>query len=100
MEGLLKTEILQLGAVAVLFLFAIKEFFGYLKVRKAKEDKPENENDNLKLILSELQKMNSNHLHSIEACIGTGNQQLVKTIHDDNTKMIELLGEIKGVLSK
>ena len=102
MEGI-TGDILQLGAVAVLFLFAIKEFFSYLKAKKQPaldKEKDDKSSEVFKAIFQELQKMNSNHLHTIQGCIETGNRELVKTIHDDNIKMIEILGEIKGALSK
>jgi hypothetical protein len=51
-------------------------------------------------ILKELQLMNTNHLNSICKKIEDGNRELIDTIHDDNMKIIELLGEIKGKLSK
>ena len=44
--------------------------------------------------------MNENHLHSLKDAIEKGNERLVDVIHADNTKMIEILGEIKGKLSK
>lgn len=44
--------------------------------------------------------MNQNHLHSIQKSIEEGNRNLVQTIHEDNKTMIQLLGEIKGTLSK
>jgi hypothetical protein len=93
-------SVLQLGAVAILFLVGIREFFAYLK---SKKDNTNGNNGNgyglNKAILTELQTMNSNHLHTIQKCVEDGNRNLIETIHNDNTKMIELLGEIKGVLS-
>lgn len=89
-------KLLELGTVAILFLFAMKEFFAYLKVKKSGGG----DNNGLgKAILDELQTMNSNHLHTIQKCVEDGNSRLIGTIHQDNTKIIELLGEIKGVLS-
>ena len=88
-------SILQIGAVGVLFLVAIREFFSYLKSKKS------NGNDILnEAILKQLQLMNSNHLHSIQDAIEKGNERLIDAIHSDNIKMIEALGEIKGKLSK
>ena len=85
-------KIIDLVAVAIIFAFAIKEFFSYLKGRKPQDTNKE--------VVSELKLMNSNHLHAIQECIEKGNCQLVATIHNDNTKMIEILGEINGKLSK
>ena len=90
-------NILQLGAVAVIFLFAVKEFFAYLKAKKSNGNGSSALNQ---AILTELQTMNENHLHSLKDAIEKGNERLVDVIHADNTKMIEILGEIKGKLSK
>lgn len=84
-------DFLELGAVAVIFCFSIREFFKYLKDRKNVGNGATNE-----LILMELQTMNNNHLHSMQEAVESGNRELIKTIHDDNMKIIELLGEIKG----
>lgn len=100
-------KLLELGTVAILFLIAIKEFFSYLKARKDVINTNSDSNNGSngaatilsKAILGELQTMNSNHLHTIQKCVEDGNRNLIETIHSDNTKMIELLGEIKGVLS-
>lgn len=86
---------LELGALGIILAFAIKEFFSYLKARKEPSDK----NGFNQAILSELQTMNNNHLHALQEAIEAGNRQLVETIHSDNTRMIELLGEIKGNLN-
>ena len=86
-------EYLILGPIGILFLFAMKEFFAYLKSKK-------NGNGFNQQIFEELRTMNTNHLHDIRDCIETGNRQLIDTIHDDNTKIIEILGRIDGKLSK
>jgi hypothetical protein len=91
-------DLIQLGAVAVLFLIAIREFFAYLKTRKNGDGG--NGNALSGAILNELRTMNSNHLHSLQKAIEDGNSRLVDVIHADNTKMIELLGEIKGSIRK
>ena len=88
---------LQLGAVAVIFLFAVKEFFAYLKTKKTNGS---NGYGFTEAIFKELQTMNTNHLHSIEKAVREGNDRLIESIHNDNTKMIEILSEIKGKLSK
>ena len=97
----MESEVLQLGAVAVLFLVGIREFFSYLKLKKDSETSGNGGASTTlsKAILGELQTMNSNHLHTIQKCVEDGNRQLIETIHSDNIKMIELLGEIKGILS-
>lgn len=101
----MEDRILELGTVAILFLLFIREFFAYLKVKKQESNNSNGDGNGIanttlsKAILGELQTMNSNHLHTIQQCVEDGNSRLVETIHNDNTKMIELLGEIKGVLS-
>jgi hypothetical protein len=89
------TEIIQLGAVAIIFLFCIREFFIYIKQRKAVSPL----NGSGKDILKELQLMNNNHLNEICDKMEEGNKALINTIHNDNIKIVELLGEIKGKLS-
>lgn len=82
----------NIGAVALVFLLFIREFFAYLR-----------SNGEGKLnsgILKELQLMNNNHLHTIQDVIERGNRELTKTIHDDNLEIIRALGEIRGVLSR
>lgn len=89
------TEIL---GIAALFALAIREFFAYQKYRDSKKNgtgEPFGQ-----VIFKELQTMNSNHLHSIENAINDGNANLIHSIHEDNMKIIELLGEIKGGLQK
>lgn len=88
-------ELIQLGTIGFLFAIAIREFFGWLKTRKQNGN---NYNYNGQ-ILKELQTMNANHLHSLQEAIEEGNSRLINAIHSDNTKIIELLGEIKGRLS-
>jgi len=85
------TELLQLGAVAAIFILFIREFFRYLNGKKNG-----NGNGTSKNILKELQIMNTNHLNEICEKIDEGNTMLITTIHNDNIKIIELLGEIKG----
>jgi hypothetical protein len=90
----------ELGAITAVFALFIKEVFAYMKSRKngnGNGDSTKILNDS---ILLELQKMNNNHLHSIQECISEGNQQLMNTIHNDNMSMIKILGEISGKLDK
>lgn len=95
-ETLLKPELLQLGSIAVIFIFAVKEFFSYLKTKNSSN----NQGQFSQPIFNELQRMNNNHLHSIQEAIEKGNGNLINTIHSDNIKIIELLGELKGGLRK
>lgn len=90
-------DLLQLGAVAVIFLFAIREFFAWLKQRKENGGKS---NAVMEAMLNELRTMNENHLHSLKDAINTGNDRVVDAINSGNVKQIEILGEIKGKLSK
>lgn len=91
-------NILQLGAMGVILLFTIKELFAYLKTKK---DKEVGGGEGLsKSILTQLELMNSNHLHTIQDRIESGNKELVETIHRDNTEIIKILSEIKGALNK
>jgi hypothetical protein len=91
-------ELLQIGAIGAVFYCAIREFFAYLRSRKQAEN-GQNTGIN-ESMLAELQKLNGNHLHSIESAITTGNDRLIDAIHSDNLKIIELLGEIKGRLAR
>ena len=88
----MQESIANLGALAIIVLFTIKELFAWLKTRK-------NGGTFNEVIFKELQTMNNNHLHSIQNAIEQGNERLITTIHSDNTKMVELLGEIKGNLN-
>lgn len=90
----MENELLQIGTLGIIFYLAIKEFFIYLKSRK--ENSNGKEGIINQSVLSELQKLNSNHLHSIEKSINEGNQRLIDVIHSDNIKVIELLAEIRG----
>lgn len=84
---------IQLGGLVALFALAIREFFVYIKGKK-------NGTCNDSQILAELQKMNSNHLHTLDESIRQGNRELVEAIHTGNMKIVELLSEIKGNLYK
>ena len=90
-------NLLQLGAVAVIFLFAIKEFFAWMKSRK-EASSSNGGNSIMESMLKELRTMNENHLHSLKDAINSGNDRLVDAINNGNLKQIELLGEIKGKL--
>ena len=99
----ISNNILQLGAVAIIFLFAIREFFAWLKIRNGSNtaDKLSGEgNDTSVLILQELQKMNSNHLHSLEEAIKNGNDRIVDAINAGNIKSLEILYRLEGMMDK
>jgi len=59
------TEILNLGAVAIIFLFFLKEFFAYLKAKKNG-----NGNGNYKLELEKINNKLGNHLTEVNGKIG------------------------------
>jgi len=83
-------SITEIGAIAFIFILFVREFFAYLK---SKKQDPELSS----AILAELQRMNNNHLHTIDETLRSGNDRLIDVIHGDNTRVIELLGEIKGM---
>lgn len=87
--------ITQIGFPSFICYILIKEVI--VPLVKKKENKTE---FNSEAILNQLTLMNSNHLHSIEEAINSGNKDIVRTINDGNNKMVETLGEIKGILSK
>lgn len=102
-------EIAQLGGtvvVVVCFLWfmyeqqKLKKSNGDTKVVDDKRDAIDNNRGLgvLKELQTQLELMNSNHLHSIEICIKDGNANIVSAINDGNMKMIEKLGEICGKL--
>ena len=93
-----ENSILQLGAVAILFLVGIREFFSYLKAKGNGNINSTGTHD--KAILEQLQTMNNNHLHSVEEAIRDGNKEIVKAISDGNLRIVDSLGEIKGKLSR
>jgi len=83
-------DYIELGAIGILFLAAIREFFSYLKSK--------NSNGLSDQILEELKSMNTNHLQCLKEAIESGNRRLIDSQHQDNIRIIELLGEIKGQL--
>ena len=83
-------ELLQTSALAIILLFTLKEMFAYFKSKK-----PNGSNIN-KDILGQLELTNTNHLIHITESI----EKLNCTIRDGNEKMIALLSEITGQLSK
>ena len=57
-------EFIQLGAVAILFLFAIKEFFAFLKAKKQPNDIHEIQKD-----IALIQQQLTNHMTDYNKCI-------------------------------
>ena len=100
-NDLIQSSSVIIGLLAIITL-VIRELFAYLKSRKEgnSADTLSGQGNQLNsLILAELTKMNNNHLHTIQEVLESGNARLIDAIHNDNTKMIELLGEIKGNLN-
>ena len=64
-----------LGPIGIIFIFAIKEFFSWLKSRKNGTSKTSED------ILKELQLMNTNHLNSICKTIDDGNDRIVEAVN-------------------
>ena len=100
MTELIPSEVYQLGALAIIFFLFVKEFFSYLKGRK-------NGTGINQAILDQLQTQNSNHLHTITEEITKGFDKLEcsvsrlnDTTRNGQEKMIGILSEIKGQLSK
>jgi hypothetical protein len=101
-------QYLQLGAtfvVAMALIELIKYIIGRYTATKpnGSEDKKETE----KAILEQVQLVNENHLDHIQAGIDKlnditlcGFKELTTTSRDGDGKMIALLSEIKGQLSK
>ena len=88
-----ETQILYiLGPVGILFFFAIKEFFSYLKSKK------NNKNDN-GTILKTIQDLKSNHLEGINIKLDNLISQF-NQMEQTLNKIINLLIEIKGKLNK
>ncbi len=90
----MQNELLQVGGAVALIALVVRELFAYLKSKNTSDNSMGAE------IFKELQTMNNNHLHSIQEAIEKGNERLIDVIHNDNTKMIEILGELKGNLNQ
>lgn len=81
---------LQIGAVAIIFLFAIKEFFAWLKVRR-------NGNGNdaleaLNLMNVRLKEMGNDNHHEVIGKL----DELVKV----NNEQLYILKDVKGSIEK
>ena len=89
---------LQIGAVAILFAIAIREFFGYLKVKRQGENGRGIGMN--KEILDELKLMNNNHFSNLTKAINDGNEKVARAIHSRDSQINQILGEIKGNLNQ
>lgn len=88
----MEAEIYQIGAVGVIFVFAIREFFLFLRAKR-------NSNGQNKL-LDEVRLLNVNHLSSMKQTIKDGDTKIVETINTIGQKQIEILSRIEGKISK
>lgn len=95
----LTPEILNLGALAIIVLFTIKEAFSYFKSRDNKRVS-EGHNQVDKATLAELKLMNENHLTTICRVIGEGNKENVKAISDMNVNLGNKLDVISDGISR
>jgi hypothetical protein len=92
-------EYLNFGALFVICYLLIKEGVSLVKsfLNKKNGTSETNVMDN---VLKELKLQNENHLQHLNDCMNDGFDRMIKSIHDDNVKMIEILGRIDGKLSK
>jgi hypothetical protein len=79
-------ELLQIGAVAVLFLFAIKEFFAYLKTKKEVPNAPDI--NQIKQDIALINQQLNNHMTDYNKCISR-TEKLVK----ENSESIDAIKE-------
>jgi len=92
-------EIIELGAMALLFYFAIKEFFVFLRAKKlngAGEKNPNGTNDVKKDIALINQQLN-NHMNDYNKCIGRV-ETLVKENSDNIGQIREAIIRIESKL--
>jgi len=84
-------ELLQLGALAFIFLIAIREFFAWLKSRN-------NGNGNVKRIIGEvLEHSSENHLHEIPEIQRTL-QRIEENQNRNFEKVVDALNRIENKL--
>ena len=81
------TEYLQIGAVGVIFIIFIKEFFS----SRNKFDKK---------IFDELKTMNNNHLTHLTDAVLDGNNRILDTLHKNNIETIKSLNKISNAIQK
>ena len=88
-------QILQLGALGIIFVFAVKEFFSYLKARKNGGN-----GGSYGKMVEQLKSLNDNHLISISKDINSGNDRVVDAINSMHTDLASRLGKLEGKLDK
>jgi hypothetical protein len=81
-------ELLQIGAVAILFFFAIKEFFAYLKIKKEMPNKPDISKIEKDIAL--INQQLNNHMTDYNKCINR-----TESLVEKNSESID---EIKTTL--
>lgn len=95
---MLMQEVLNVAGAVALAGLVVKEVFAYLN--KKGSGGGEAVLILQEQLLNEMKKQNTNHLSHIQEAIEHGNSRIVDAINGGNIKTIELLGEIKGRLSK
>jgi hypothetical protein len=79
----METLPLEIGAMGVIFFFAIKEFFSYLKSKK-------NGGGLDKQILDELQSQSNNHLSHLQGCMEAGFEGMINRLDDIKEVLIRM----------
>ncbi len=87
----MSTEILNLGAVGILFFFFLREFFAYLK---AKKNGNGNGNVDYKIELTGINNKLNNHLHDVNNKISSIEREIIN-IRTDVKIIKESLNDIK-----
>ena len=97
MDNLDLTHLSEMGILFVFFGWLFSQIIFRILDRKKLNNAV---NGSGKMILEELKTINRNHLGSLENCIEANQRNLIETIHNDNTKIIELLSRIDGKISR
>jgi len=87
-----ETFLINTGALGIVFLFTIREFFLYLKAKKSNGNGIKDLLN--KDLLSEVKLLNSNHLHSIQNAINDGNEKIVQAINENGRILSQMLGKL------
>lgn len=85
------TTIAQMGAIGVIFLFAIKEFFSWLKSSKKGGQKTQNDID-IALLQQDVREIKTNHLSHIEKSLEENKQE-----HKENRELLILIASQLGI---
>ena len=87
---IIEENLLQLGSVAVIFIFFIYMYF--------KGEKEKKGNSTERQLLEQVTAMNDNHLNTICENITEGNKEITKAITDMHLDLAKILGRIEGKL--